>query len=74
MPLLILWIREGDGISFFSLRFSFHFPLKKWFVDVFGSVEVENVTVTPATRKYYDTIYEPIKNFLYILRDFHKFH
>ena len=26
--------------------------LKKSFVNVFGSVEVENVTVTPATRKY----------------------
>ena len=47
---------------------------KKSFINVFGSVEVENVTVTPATRKYWDKLHQPITFFLYILRDFHKFH
>ena len=47
---------------------------KKSFVNVFGSVEVENFSVTPATRKYWDKLYEPITIFLYILRDFYKSH
>ena len=30
------------------------------FVNISDSVEVENVTITPATRKYWDKLYEPI--------------
>ena len=56
-----------------SLKIKLPFPIKKSFVNVFGSVEVENVTVTPAIRKYWDKLYEPITIFLYILRDFYKF-
>ena len=40
---------------------------KKSFVKVFGSVEVKYVTVTPAARKYWDKLYEPITIILYIL-------
>ena len=39
--------------------------LKKSFVNVFGSVEVENVTVTPATRKYWDNFTNQLQ-FFYI--------
>ena len=45
-----------------------------FFFLVFGSVEVENVAVTPATRKYCNKIYKPITIFLHILRDFYKFY
>ena len=55
-------------------RLSFHLPLKKLFLNDFGSVDVENVTVTPATRKYCDKLYEPILIFLAILCDYCKFH
>ena len=56
-----------------SLKFELLFPLKKFIntANVFGSVEVENITVTLATSKYWDKLYNPIKIFLYILRDFH---
>ena len=37
-------------------------------------MEVENVTVTPATYKYWDNLYEPIAILLYILYDFYKFY
>ena len=47
-----------------ALKIKLSFPLKKLFANFFGSVEVENVTVTPATRKYWDKLYEPNKNFL----------
>ena len=41
-----------------SLKIKLSFSIKKKsFVSVFGSVEVENVTVTPATRKYWDKLY-----------------
>ena len=45
-----------------------------WAINVFGSVEVENVTATPATSKYWDQLYELIKFFLSILCDFYKFY
>ena len=45
---------------------------KKSFVNIFGSFEVENVTVTWATRKYCYKLYEQITPFLYILRNFYK--
>ena len=36
-----------------SLKIKLSFPIKKKsFVNIFGSVEVENVTVTPAIHKY----------------------
>ena len=57
-----------------SLKIKLPFPLKQILLNVFGSVEVENVTVIPATLKYWDKLYEPITIFLYILRDFYKFH
>ena len=58
-----------------SLKIKLPFPIKKKsFVNVFGSVEVENVSVTPATHKYWDKLYETITIFLYILRDFYKYH
>ena len=58
-----------------SLKIKLSFPIKKKsFVNIFGSVEVENVTVTPAIHKYWDKLYEIIKKFLYILHDFYKYH
>ena len=51
-----------------SLNIKLPFPIKKKFVNVFGSVEVENAIVTSAKRKYWDKLYEPIIIFLYILR------
>ena len=56
-----------------SLKFELLFPSKRFVKNgnVFSSVEVENVTVTPATSKYWDQLYRKITIFLYILRDFY---
>ena len=70
----MLWISKGHGISFFLKDQASISHLKKSFVNVFDSVKVGNVTVTSAISKYTYILYELIKKFLYILRNFYKFY
>ena len=58
-----------------AFKIKLQFPINKnRLLTFFGSVEVENVTFTPATGIYWDNFYDPTTTFLYILRDFYKFH
>ena len=58
-----------------EIQLPFSKKKKKSFLNVFGSLEVENVIVIPATGKYWDKLYKLITIFLYIiLRDFYEFH